>query len=315
MEGVTLTLLVFHQVSPEDVTPVGREEMVDGRVARQAQLTAQGGVFDADHRLLVPSARVEEAPHQHLLGRQSAIRGAAVELLREVDGEGLHRGDAVAIKEVQAPEAVGRLAGHDQGVGRRLTPDGQEDEREEGPAAQAGVGEQSAEGAARIDEQSDEGGEEQSVAGVSDGDAVGIGVDGQVTAGHVGVVSVLIEPDGAEGEDAVHRRFAAEDGLAVADGEVGRIVALGRRSGVVVDAEAVEGDAEGQPPLLGGAVGPFGQVGVDSFALSEVDDAARGRQVRQQGAEEDDDEGGVHQQRAPPPDASLHDPRHAQGRQ
>ena len=124
MEGVALTLLVFHQVSPEDVTPIGREEMVDGRVARQAQLTAQGGILDADHRLLVPSARVEEAPHQHLLGRQSAIRGAAVELLREVDGEGLHRGDAVAIKEVQAPEAVGRLAGHDQGIGRRLTPDG-----------------------------------------------------------------------------------------------------------------------------------------------------------------------------------------------
>ena len=96
---------------------------------------------------------------------------------------------------------------------------------------------------------------------------------------------------------------------------MGRVVALGRRPGVIVDAEAVKGDAEGQPPLLGGAVGPFGQVGVDGCALSEVDDAARGRQVRQQGAEKDDDKGGVHQQRAPPPDASLHDPRHAQGRQ
>ena len=124
VEGIALPLLVFHQVGPEDVATSGGEEVVDGCVARQAEAMAQAGVFDTDHRLRVPAAGIEEAAHEHLLRRQSAIGGAAVELLREVDGEGLHRGDTVAIKEVQAPEAVGRLAGHDQGVGRRLTPDG-----------------------------------------------------------------------------------------------------------------------------------------------------------------------------------------------
>ena len=90
MERIVVAAIIFLHVRTERVTAhCAVEELAYGHVFGQLQTVAHLGTFQSEHRLMHPVVCVEHPAHEHLLGRVAVVRCRAVEVLGEVDGEGL----------------------------------------------------------------------------------------------------------------------------------------------------------------------------------------------------------------------------------
>ena len=63
----------------------------------QVHRRLQFAVFYLDEGLVTPCVAIEYPAREHLLGGESLITACTVNLLAEVDGEGLHRTDTVVV--------------------------------------------------------------------------------------------------------------------------------------------------------------------------------------------------------------------------
>ena len=90
MERIVVAAIIFLHVRTERVaTHCAVEELAYGHVFGQLQTVAHLCAFQSEHRLLHPVVGVEHPAREHLLGRVAVVRRLAVEVLGEVDGEGL----------------------------------------------------------------------------------------------------------------------------------------------------------------------------------------------------------------------------------
>ena len=131
---VVLSAEVLLQVGPDDVAaPLLAEEGVDAAIGGQLKGLAQRSALDLDDGLLAPLVGIEEEAREHLLSGIAGIAGLAVELLGEVDGEGLQRADAVVVENVQTAEGIGcGLGQHTRGGAGGGRGAQQEDQQQDG---------------------------------------------------------------------------------------------------------------------------------------------------------------------------------------
>ena len=171
---------------------------------------------------------------------------------------------------------------------------------------------QLAETATGVDEHPYQRHEQQGVAGIGDGNAPRVGVQGQHRALHVLVEAALVEPYAVVRGDAVHRH-GERRGLLVllADDDVRHVVGGSLGALVILHLEPLQGDGEGQ----GLAVHVLVDVLADGYAGAQVDGAPTGRQMGKQCAGQDDDERQVEHYHEGLSDALLNEIEHCHGRQ
>jgi hypothetical protein len=192
-----------------------------------------------------------------LLGCQAFVGGGTVNLLREVDGEGLHGTDASVVEHEERTKLLSHIARH--GVGFHLRGvfmssrrsgeavcESQKDDDHQHTLAKPVAAEHTAVGSARVEEHQDEREEEEKIACIGDGDAHGVGIGGECRAPHVVIVGRLIETHRADAEDIVHRDLALCGTVGIGDGERGDVVGGGIGAGMVFHIEAAESNFERQ---------------------------------------------------------------------
>lgn len=108
MERVVVAAIVFLDIRPQDISHRRIEECVDGAILGQLECFAQRAAFQFEDRFVAPLIAPEDEARQHLLGGIFPIMPLAIELLGEVDGEGLHRADTVVVEHVELAKFAGR---------------------------------------------------------------------------------------------------------------------------------------------------------------------------------------------------------------
>ena len=141
--------------------------------------------------------------------------------------------------------------------------------------------------------------EEQRVARVGNGNAIGVGIHSEIAAAHIIVKAALVEPCAIARIDFVHCYLVGR-GLSVAlDKDVRDIVHGCHVAGMVAHAKPLERQCEGQWPLLARLRG----IGRCRLSFAQMDHAFMCRQVGEQRPKQDDDKRQMeqHQQRASHP--------------
>ncbi len=276
MQGVVIALTVGLNIRTQDIV-AAREEVAQPGILFYMDFLAQLLALDMDERLAGPLLRIHNPANESLFGRESIVAMAAVDLLHEVEREGLGGTDAAVVLHEEPSEMVSRLL-----IGRRYSGIGQEGKDKKGKGHEAflqhRIAKQRAERAFWIDEQQEQAQKQQRITRIGDGDAPWIVADAEVAALVVGIVAGLVKAVMAVGVNLVHRHRGMNGGSSVDDGEVGDVVFGAVGTGVIVDGKLVEFDIE-RKTVARHVVVVHIHIGIDGLVTTQMDNALSGGSV------------------------------------